>query len=123
MPQSSRNRVWPPTACSCCLQLVLLPRLLLAPCQRPCCRAFCSHDGCAAARELVRRLCQGARRTSRRLARHERRVSATFRRGAAAYGVASWRSEEARTHGCLLILRCIIEMQGGFLHNFSRQAK
>ena len=34
-----------------------------------------------------------------------RRVSATFRRGAAAYGVAFWRSEEARTHGCLLILR------------------
>ena len=52
-----------------------------------------------------------------------RRVSAAIRRGAAAYGVAFRAFEEARTHGYLLSLRCIIEMQGGFLHNFLRKAK
>ena len=106
-----------------CLLLLLLPRLLLPPCQQPCCRAFGSHDGPVAARELGRHVRQGAHRASRRLARDAWRVSATFRRGAAAYGVASRLWEEARTHGCLPNLRWIIEIQGGFLHNFLRYAR
>ena len=86
---SSRTRKRPILGRGCCLVLVLLARLvrLLMPvCQWPCCRAFGSHDGSVAARELIRCALQGARRMSRRLARHERRVSAAFRRGAAAYG-------------------------------------
>ena len=43
------------------------------------------------------------------------RVSAIFRRAAAAYGVASWRSEEARTHVELLVF-CASEVpHGGIL--------
>ena len=38
---------------SCCLMLVLLPRLLLLAYQQPCCRAFGSHDGPMAARTSV----------------------------------------------------------------------
>ena len=90
------------------------------PCQQPCCRAFCTHDGSAAARQLVRRVGQGARRALAVFMMRARRVSAAVRRGAAAYGVAFRAFEEARTHGCLLSKRWIIEIQGGFLHNFLR---
>ena len=38
---------------SCCLLLVLLPRLLLLAYQQHCCRAFGSHDGPTAARTSV----------------------------------------------------------------------
>ena len=72
------------------------------PCQQPCCRAFCTHDGSAAARQLVRRVGQGARRALAVFMMRARRVSAAVRRGAAAYGVAFRAFEEARTHGCLL---------------------
>ena len=78
------------------------------PCQQPCCRAFCTHDGSAAARQLVRRVRQGARRALAVFMMRARRVSAAVRRGAAAYGVAFRAFEEARTHGCLLSKRWII---------------
>ena len=90
------------------------------PCQQPCCRAFCTHDGSAAARQLVRRVRQGARRALAVFMMRARRVSAAVRRGAAAYGVAFRAFEEARTHRCLLSKRWIIGIQGGFLHNFLR---
>ena len=93
------------------------------PCQQPCCRAFCTHDGSAAARQLVRRVDQGARRALAVFMMRARRVSAAVRRGAAAYGVAFRAFEEARTHGCLLSKRWIIGIQRGFLHNFLRKAK
>ena len=72
------------------------------PCQQPCCRVFCTHDGSAAARQLVRRVDQGARRALAVFMMRARRISAAVRREAAAYGVAFRAFEEARTHGCLL---------------------
>ena len=69
------------------------------PCQQPCCRAFCTHDGSAAARQLVRRVGQGARRALAVFMMRAWRVSAAVRRGAAAYGVAFQCFWKARTPG------------------------
>ena len=91
------------------------------PCQQPCCRAFCTHDGSAAARQLVRRVGQGARRALAVFMMRARRVSAAVRRGAAAYGVAFRAFEEARTHGCLRTKSGGERFEGGFLYKILRR--
>ena len=101
-------------------QLLLPDRLLLCTSRRPCRRAFSSHEGPAAARTSEHHVHVMQSCVLADVLRHDQRVSADARRGAAAYGDASRSFREARTHGCLPNLRWIIEIQGGFLHNFLR---
>ena len=88
--------------CLCCYCRV--PAALLACCMLARTPSNCSlelADACMTCAPSVLRFAQ----RDLRFAQRDLRVSAAARRGAAAYGDASQRLAEARTHGCLVNLR------------------